>query len=285
MATRTDPASLRRRIGARLRHFRSQAGKTTNEAAEELGCSRGKISQMEVGMYRLQHRDVRDLLRFYGASESEVEIAVEQAKRSAEPSWWAPYADVVEDWFAFFLGSEGEAVREFNYEQLVVPGLLQTNDYAAALTKASRSVSAENQAKVTSLRLERQRRVVEQNSLKLDVVVEEGVLRRPIGGWDVLRAQLTHMLEMSKLPHVGVQVIPASVGAHSGMDGKFVLLEFEDFSPGVFLEGHPVLGARYDVEDPVLIDTYSSIANALREEALSQSESARFIEGVLAGLP
>ena len=155
MAIRTDAVSLRRRIGARLRHFRREAGRTTSEAAGELGCSRGKISQMEAGMYRLQYRDVRDLLRFYGAPESEAETLVEQAKRSSEPSWWEPYSDVVEEWFAFFLGSEGEAVREFNYEQLVVPGLLQTRDYAAALTEASRSVAPGNRTKVAELRLER----------------------------------------------------------------------------------------------------------------------------------
>ncbi|GAA4829958.1 helix-turn-helix transcriptional regulator [Saccharopolyspora rosea] len=284
MAIRTDAVSLRRRIGARLRHFRREAGRTTSEAAGELGCSRGKISQMEAGMYRLQYRDVRDLLRFYGAPESEAETLVEQAKRSSEPSWWEPYSDVVEEWFAFFLGSEGEAVREFNYEQLVVPGLLQTRDYAAALTEASRSVAPGNRTKVAELRLERQRRLEAERPLVLDVVIEEAVLRRPIGGRDVLADQLRHLLTMGELPHVTVQVLPTGVGAHSGMDGKFVLLEFEDFTPGVFLESHPVLGARYDVEDPVLIDTYSSIAKALRKEALGRRESKTFIENVLSEL-
>lgn len=284
MSERTDPVSLRRRIGVKLRQARTGARRTTNEAAAELGCSRGKISQMEAGMYRLQHRDVRDLLKFYGVAHSEAAPVVEQAKRSAEPSWWAPYADVVEEWFAFFLGSEGEAVREFNYEQLVVPGLLQTSDYAAALTVASRSVPDEDRQKVADLRMERQQRLLEPNPLELHAVFEESVLRRPIGGRDVLREQLRHLVEMADLQHVEIQVIPTDVGAHSGMDGKFVLLEFEEFDPGVFLESHPVLGARYDVEDPTLTQTYASIAKALRSEALDQGQSVERLERAITDL-
>ncbi|WP_139219540.1 MULTISPECIES: helix-turn-helix domain-containing protein [Actinopolyspora alba group] len=281
---RVDPASLRRRIGMRLRHARTKAGLTTNEAAAELGCSRGKISQMEAGMYRFQHRDVRDLLKFYGVPQAERDPLVEKAKRSAEPSWWSPYSDVVEEWFAFFLGSEGEAIREFNYEQLVVPGLLQTRDYAAALAEASRSVAAEDHQEVANLRLERQRRLDDPDPLVLHVVLEESVLWRPIGGVGVLRAQLRRLIEMSALRHVEIQVMPTGVGAHSGMDGKFVLLEFAEFGPGVFLESHPVLGARYDLEDPKLIETYSSIAKALRDEALDQRQSVELMEHVIADL-
>lgn len=268
----------------RLRHARADAGKTTNEAAAELECSRGKISQMEAGMYRFQPRDVRDLLRFYGVPQSELNTLVEQAKRSGEPSWWAPYSDVVEEWFAFFLGSEGEAVREFNYEQLVVPGLLQTREYAAALTEASRSVATEDHQKVAELRLERQRLLAAPEPLVLHAVLEESVLWRPIGGVDVLHAQIRHLIEMTALPHVEVQVMPTGVGAHSGMDGKFVLLEFTEFGPGVFLESHPVLGARYDVEDPELTETYASIAKALRDEALDQRQSVELMERVIADL-
>ncbi|PRW65242.1 transcriptional regulator [Actinopolyspora mortivallis] len=279
-----DPVSLRRRIGARLRQARADAGRTTSEAAAELGCSRGKISQMEAGMYRLQHRDVRDLLRFYGVAQSSAEPLVEWAKRSSEPSWWAPYAEVVEDWFAFFLGSEGEAVREFNYEQLVVPGLLQTAEYAAALTAASRSVAEEDRGKVAELRLERQRRLTDEDPLVLHAVIEESALRRPIGGLAVLRNQLRHLVEMADLSHVEIQVMPTGVGAHSGLDGKFVLLEFQDFGPGVFLEGHPVIGARFEVEDPTLTETYTSIAKALREEALDQQRSIELMESVIAEL-
>ncbi|WP_295141773.1 MULTISPECIES: helix-turn-helix transcriptional regulator [unclassified Saccharopolyspora] len=282
---RSDPASTRRRIGAALRQFRNEAGKTAEQAAEELGCSRGKVSQMEAGMYRLQHRDVRDLLRFYRVPETEVENLVAQAKSSAEPSWWEPYADIVEDWFAFFLGSEGEAAREFNYEQLVIPGLLQTRDYAEALTEASRSVAAQDRRAVAELRLERQRRLHDSAPLRLDAVIEESALRRPVGGVEILRGQLAHLVKVATLPHVRIQVLPTSAGAHSGMDGKFIVLEFASFSPGVFLEGHPVLGARYDVGDPLLAETYLAVAKSLRNEALSEEDSREFIEAVLTELP
>lgn len=279
---RVDPVALRKRVGAELRRHRVGAGRTASEAADELGCSRGKISQMESGLYRLQHRDVRDLLRFYGAVQSDMDTLVENVRSAGRPSWWAPYAEVVEGRFAFFLGSEAEAVREFDYEHSVVPDLLQTPEYAAALTRAQNRVCRDRRKLVTELRMARQQRLYGRRPLALDVVVEEAALRRPIGGVQVHRAQLERLVESSGLTNVSIQVLPTSVGAHPGMDGRFVLLEFEQFSPGVYLEASPAVGARYDVEDSALSAMYLDIAAALRKQALSQRQSVAFVRDVLA---
>ncbi|GGP56848.1 helix-turn-helix domain-containing protein [Saccharothrix coeruleofusca] len=285
MATKPDPIALRKRIGTELKRHRYLAKRSAHEAAEELGCSRGKISQMEIGFYRLHFRDVRDLLLFYGAPPEEVERLVGMAKDSALPSWWEPYAEVVEDWFAFFLGSEGEAIREFNYEQQVIPGLLQTPEYAEAVTEASNTVRMRDRQKVVDLRLARQRRLHEDEPLALTAVVEETALRRPIGSPAVRRAQLEHLLIMGELPNVGVQVILTEVGAHSGMAANnFIVLEFADYNPGVYLEHPPVVGARYDVEAPELASTYMMIAKELQTKALDEHRSAEFIRKLIAQL-
>lgn len=285
MATKPDPIALRKRIGAELKRYRYLAKRSAHDAAEELGCSRGKISQMEIGFYRLHFRDVRDLLLFYGAPREEVDRLVAMAKDSALPSWWEPYAEVVEDWFAFFLGSEGEATREFNYQQQVVPGLLQTREYAEALTDASTAVRPEDRRKVVDLRLARQRRLRDDEPLELAVVVEETALRRPIGDRSVQRGQLEHLLAMGKLPNVTVQVVLTEVGAHAGLAANnFIVLEFADYNPGVYLEHHPVVGARYDVEAPELASTYRVIAEELQAKALSERHSAEFIRKLIAQL-
>ncbi len=283
MIDSVDPVALRKRVGAELRRHRVGAGRTASEAADELGCSRGKISQMEAGLYRLQHRDVRDLLRFYDAVQSEMDTLVENVRSASKPSWWAPYAEVVEDRFAFFLGSEGEAISEFAYEHSVIPELLQTPEYATALTRAQNRVPRGRRKLVTELRMARQQRLYGRRPLALDVVVEEAALRRPIGGVEVHRAQLERLIEFSGLTNVSIQVLPTSVGAHASMDGKFVLLEFAQYSPGVYLESNPVVGARYDVEDTTLSATYLDIAAALRKQGLSQRQSVAFVRDLLAG--
>ncbi|WP_187351918.1 helix-turn-helix domain-containing protein [Allosaccharopolyspora coralli] len=284
MIDSVDPVALRKRVGAELRRHRVGAGRTASEAADELGCSRGKISQMEAGLYRLQHRDVRDLLLFYGAVQADMDALVENVRTSGKPSWWAPYAEVVEDRFAFFLGSEGDAIREFVYEHSVVPELLQTPEYATALTRAQNRVAGDKHDLVAELRMVRQQRLHGRRPLALDVVVEEAALRRPIGGPEVHRAQLERLVEFSGLTNVSIQILPTAVGAHAGMDGKFVVLEFERYSPGVYLEAHPAVGTRYDVDDATLSATHLDIAAALQKQALSQRQSVAFVRDLLGEL-
>lgn len=279
MAIRPDSATLRRRIGLALKHFRSEAGRTTEESSVELGCSRGKISQMEAGMYRLQFRDVRDLLKFYDAPRADLDRLVDAARRSGEPSWWQPYVGAVPDWFAFFLGSEGEADHEISYEQQVVPGMLQTQEYAEAITARGRFVAEYERELIVPLRTERQRRLTEDEPLRFTTLIEEEALRRPVGGPAIQRAQLTHLLDLTERPNINVQVLPMEIGAHGGLNGKFALLEFEDFTPGVYLEHQ--LGAHYSVDDRDLIATYTMIADELGAAALDEERSREFIQAII----
>ncbi|KAA2247305.1 helix-turn-helix domain-containing protein [Solihabitans fulvus] len=283
---RPDPTLQRQRIGKKLRAFRSSAPErvgrkfTAADAAAVLGCTQPKISQMEAGKYRLQWRDVRDLLTAYGASGHDIDRLVEAAALTAQPTWWAPYRAVVGEGFAELVGGEGEALTEITYEHGVMPGLVQTQPYAEALTVASRAVSATNRELVVGLRMERQRRLTEDDPLELVALIEESVLHRPIGTPEIMTAQLDHLLTLGQRPNVTIQIVPTAAGAHAALAGRFVLLLFAEFSPAVYLEHPPPLGARWS-DDPLLSTAYEEIAAAARQQALSPEDSAAVIRTTL----
>lgn len=282
VAPRTDSEWLRRRIGRELRALRESApdrlGRkiTTAQAADELGCTQPKVTSIELGKHRLQWRDVRDLLVFYQAADTEAARLVSWAKRSSEPIWWEPYAEVVEDWFADLVGGEGEATREITYEHGLIPGLLQTEAYAEVLTRASSMVSKEHRDLVVELRMERQHRLLEGEPLELVALIEESVLDRPVGTGEIMKQQLGHLLVMSKQKNVTVQVVPTSAGVHPAVDGAFILLEFGDFPPSVFVQHHTAIGGQYS-DDQVLVDTFRIAINDVRKMALSPRDSASLI--------
>lgn len=291
MAARSDPTWLRRRIGGELRALRESAQQrqgrkiTTHEAAVELGCAQPKITSIEQGKHRLQWRDVRDLLKFYEASTADSERLVAWAKRSTEPIWWQPFAEVVEDWFAELVGGEGEAKREITYEHGLVPGLLQTERYASVLTERSPVVRPEHRQLVTSLRMERQDRLIDEDDpLELIAIIEESVLYRTVGGPEIMREQLEHLLGVNRRPNVTVRVIPTSVGPHAAIDGSFIMLEFAELSPAVYLQHHPVIGARYS-DNAELMKTYAKIAKDIQQQALSPKDSAALIRETADKLP
>lgn len=290
MPTRSDAAWLRRRIGRELRALREGSigpnGKpiTTPQAAEELGCVQSKITNIEQGKNRLNWRDVRDLALFYGAPDATRDRLIEWAKRSTEPLWWSPYAEVVRDWFADFVGGESEAEREVSYEQMIVSGILQTKRYAEAITELSGPhLSKRDRELVVSLRMERQERLHEDQPLQLEAFIEETVLRRPVGDPSIMREQLQALIDASLHENVSIRVLPTSLGYHPGVEGRFDLLEFEEFPPAVYLQHRAVAGARYG-DDPDLVDDYKLIVNELRRIALSEAKSVGLIRTITSEL-
>ncbi|KGI80699.1 hypothetical protein IL38_15180 [Actinopolyspora erythraea] len=286
MTSRSDAGWLRRRVGRELRTLRERAPErvgrriSTSEAATELGCTQPKITSMEQGKYRLQWRDVRDLLELYGATDSEKTRLVNWAKRSNEPIWWAPFSEVVEDWFAELIGGEGEAEREITYEHGLIPGLLQTRKYIEALTRASPVVNQQYHDLVVGLRIERQHRLFDDEyPLKLEALIEESVLSRPVGSEGVMREQFAHLVSLGNYDNIDIRVVPTSAGAHAAIDGSFILLEFEEFQPAVYLQQHPVVGARYSDEREVA-DVYTDIAKQVRDVAYSQEVSLELIDSM-----
>ncbi|MFI9008882.1 helix-turn-helix domain-containing protein [Actinosynnema sp. NPDC053489] len=276
-----EPSALSWLIGNELRDHRDRARKKGTEAAKVLGCTSGKISQIEGGMYRQRPNEVAMLLAFYGADRADIDRLVALAGQDDESTWWGAWTDVVPDWFQTFVGLERLAATEFTYEPIVLPALLQTEAYATAVTTSSRRVRPDHGDRVVHFRMERQRRLfAEENPLALHAIIEESALHRQVGDAGVMKGQLEHLLDVGERSNVDIQVIPMSVGVHSATTGSFVLLGFEKFRDVVYVE---VQEGALNVQDPAQVRAYSMSAENLRAVALDQRESASLITSLLKG--
>ncbi|MBB5801281.1 transcriptional regulator with XRE-family HTH domain [Saccharothrix ecbatanensis] len=268
---RSDPSALRFLIGHDLRVARERAGLKQAEAATVLGCSQAKINYLESGKTQQKPDEVGALLRAYGADLEHVDRMTSLAASADQATWWAPFSDVLPNWFKIFVGLEGLAVAEFAYESLLLPGQLQTPEYAAALLVGNLRVPPMDAPQVVRARMARQRLADDTNPLRFRAVIEEYVLHRVVGGPQVMRAQLEHLLTLIERENVELHVMPVSVAVHDGLDGDFLLLDFEEAQSIGYIE-YPT-GAVH-VQDQDQVAAYTLSADRLCATALSVSESA-----------
>ena len=272
---------LRMLLGAQLRRLREAAGISAEKAGYSIRGSRSKISRMETGRVGLKVRDVEDLLTLYGvADERERAKVITLARRSREPEWWTQYNDILPDWFETYLGLESAAVAIRSFETQFVPGLFQTEDYARAVTRLGhQTASAKEIERRVGLRLKRQDVLARPQPPRIWAVMDEAVLRRPVGGAPVMRAQLRRLTEAAQLPGVRLQVVPFARGGHAGASGSFSILRFEerDLPDVVYIEqltSAVYLDQRADVEH------YLEVADQLSGEALTPADAIRLIEQI-----
>ncbi len=268
-------------LGTQLRRFREAAGITPEQAGYEIRASRSKISRLENGRVRLKSRDVIDLLTLYGVTDEGVRSKfVALASQSNSPDWWTKYSDILPDWFETYLGLEAAASTIRTFEVQFVHGLFQTEDYARAVTRLGRKTAPpEEVERRVALRLKRQELLSRPNPPRIWSVMDEAVLRRPVGGPAVMRAQFRHLIEAAELPHVSLQVVPFAQGGHAGESGSFTVLRFQerDLPDVVYLEqltGAIYLDQRADVEQ------YLEVVDELSSGAPTPDETVRFIEQV-----
>jgi len=232
-----SPTVRRRELGALLRKLRTEKGLTVEQAAEQLMFSMSKLSRMETGHGAPSRRDIRDLCALYEVTdEAERKRMMNLAVEGRQTGWWQSY-DLNQ--FADYVGLEADAVSVKVYQSILIPGLLQTPDYARAVNEAViPQPDPERLEEQTEVRLRRQERLTQDPPLRFGVILDDAALHRVIGGPVVMKAQLRHLVELSQLPNVTLQVIPFSVGAHPAMDSTFNVLEFADGVPGVvYVEG------------------------------------------------
>jgi hypothetical protein len=225
MTTRT-PTGRRRRLGAELRRLREETGLTIDQVAEALECSQSKVSRIETGQVSATPRDVRDMLALYRVSDAQREAMVQIAREARQPGWWQKFVDVP-DGVPAYVGLETAATSIDIYMSVIVPALLQTADYARAVIGAVRPdlPGAEIDRRV-ELRLRRQALLDQDSPPALRVLLDDTVLRRPVGGEKVMAAQRRRLLEDAARPAVTLQVLPVEAGAHAGMDGPFTIFGF-----------------------------------------------------------
>ena len=281
MGTEHSPTVRRRRLALELRRLREAARLTCEEVAEHLECSASKISRVETGRVSVSPRDVRDMLELYGVPGDQRESLVQLARDSRQKGWWHAYSDTMQPQMATYIGLESAASEIRIYEVSLIPGLLQTEDYARAVIKAGMVNSpAEDIERRVSLLMARQPAVIRDDPPKVWAVLDEAALRRRVGGSGLMRLQLEHLLAQAALPNVAVQVIPFAGGAHPAMGRPFIILVFPERvdTDVVYLED--LTSALY-LEDVAEVDRYNVFFNHLRATALSFDDSAALITSVL----
>ncbi|WP_112467841.1 helix-turn-helix domain-containing protein [Streptomyces triticisoli] len=276
MASNVNPTVRRRRLGQELRRLRELKGMTAEEVAERLLVSQSKISRLENGRRSISQRDVRDLCGVYEVEDHRVvESLMQMAKDSRQQGWWHSFGDIP---YSVYIGLETDAASLRIYDPQVVPGLLQTRQYAEALiTGALPETAPADIEKRVQVRMRRQERIsAAENPLRLWTVLDEAALRRAVGNRSLMREQLEHLVEQSRLPHVTVQVIPFEMGAHPGLNGQYAILEFPDAADSsvVYIEG--VTSDLY-LEKANDVQKYSVMYEHLRAQALNVEQSRQFI--------
>ncbi|ANH90906.1 transcriptional regulator [Streptomyces sp. SAT1] len=232
-----DPSLNRRRLRIELRKARENAGLTQRDATKALEWSLSKLIRIEAGTVSLGVTDLRALLQLYEVTDAALVAELEDAARGSKgQSWWAQYSDVVSPQYALYLGYEGSADTIRMYNPTILPGLVQTEDYATALVSALSPESLLRQQ--VDLRLSRQERFFDgSDGPRIDIVLDEAAVRRQVGGPAVMRRQIDHLLSLTEHPRTNLRVLPFSAGAHFSVATPFILLSFRDDDDLLYVEG------------------------------------------------
>ena len=281
-ARSAGPTVQRLVLGGHLRRLREERGITLEQAAEAIRGSHSKISRMEHGRVGFKERDIGDLLTLYGVTGGEEREALLNLAREANtPGWWQAYSDILPHWVEPYFGLEAAASFIRSYQVQFVPGLLQTEGYARAVIRLGTAVSEEEIARRGEVRVSRQEILSKPDPPRVWAVVDEGALRRPIGGREVVREQIRHLIDMADHPAVTLQILPFQVGAHPAMGGPFTILRFAepDLRDVVYIE--QLTSALY-LDKPAEVDSYLEVMEQLCLQAEPASGTSKVLEKILA---
>lgn len=277
MARGQSPTVRRRRLAGELRRLREAARLTIDEVGEKLECSASKISRIETGHTGVTPRDTRDLLKLYDVPLDQIEALVQLSREARKKGWWQAYRDA---FTGAFVGLEADASSLRAYQAMLVPGLLQTEDYTRAVMRSIRPGWTEDEVeRRVAARMERQRLLTEPDPPNYWAVIDEAVLCRPVGGVRVMRDQMLRLCDMATLPNVTIQVVPFEVGSHSSMEGPYLILGFpEQADPDVVYVDTTTDGVYY--EEQTDVQRYTLMFDHLRASALSPDDSLHLVDRV-----
>ncbi|GAA4198589.1 helix-turn-helix domain-containing protein [Microbispora amethystogenes] len=274
----SGPTVLRITLGSQLRRLREAKGISRSEAGHLIRGSESKISRLELGRSPFKERDVADLLTLYGVTDAEERAAfLGLVKQANNPGWWHKYSDVLPPWLNVYLGLEAGASVIRTYEPHAVPALLQTEDYAQAHIRLAQPDAMPLEVKRrVEVRRERQRILAAAERPTLWTVIEESVLRRPVGGPEVMRGQLRHLIEMGQRDHVTVQILPYGAAGHALIGQAFTMLRFTepDLPDLVYLEQ---LSSALYLDKREDLDIYTKVIERLCVEARPGHESVALL--------
>jgi transcriptional regulator with XRE-family HTH domain len=273
-----SPTVRRRELGALLRALRNERGLTVDQVAAELLCSPSKVSRMETGQRGATQRDVRDLCDLYGVTDAALrEHLMTLAREGKQQGWWQSFSVPLPH--MIYVGLEQEATSLSVFHSSVIPGLVQTADYTRALHQNAvpRLEDSAVEERVEE-RNTRQQILAGDNPPQLDIIIDEAVLHRPMGGQIVMREQLSRLIKETERPNLTFQVVSYSIGAHPALESNFTILEFAGQAPTViFAEG--LVGPIY-LERQQDVERYLLVLETLRRMALSPQDSVRLVAKV-----
>jgi transcriptional regulator with XRE-family HTH domain len=275
------PTVRRRRLGAELRRLREAHSLKLEEVAEQLGLAPSTLSRIETGKAPTKSAYLTAMLGMYGVDDPGArKVLVDMAREGHRKGWWSIYDDVLPSGFDIYVGLEAEACGLRSYETDVVHGLLQTTDYALAVLRELRPRDSDEQIRrVVDLRMQRQRLLDQDPPLDLWLILDEGAIRRNIGGTAVMRPQLEHLIQASRWSNVTLQVLAFGSGAHAGLTGPFSILEFPERSDEDVAYTESVGGMIYMEKDRE-VRLCAEAFDRMRAAALSPAASVELIQHV-----
>ncbi|GAA1806579.1 helix-turn-helix transcriptional regulator [Actinomadura chokoriensis] len=267
------PTVASTRLARELRSLRGQAGLSQEAVAEEMGWNESKLTRIENDKSRVLVRDVKRLLGLYKVEGDAADAMLELARLAREPDWWHQYSGAIPEWLQVYVVLEASASHIFGYESEFVPGIMQTDAYARSImsTAPYPDTEAEIEEKI-AVRAARQARLTRDDPLEAWFVLNEAVIRRMVGGRDVMREQIEHLIKLARLRNVTLQILPFASGEHGAMHGMFYLLEFAapDDPDKVYMEQH--IGGLY-AQKPPEVSRYRLISDHLRAQALGPEQT------------
>lgn len=277
---RHGPAVRRRKLGEELRRLRLDAGLTSRDAGRLAGWHQSKVSRIETGASGVKVADVTLLLDVYGVGDPQLRALLETLAGAADGAgsgWWHAFRGLIPPEYRDFISLEANACAARTLETSVVPGLLQTPDYARAVTRAAlEELPAETVNSLVEVRIARQSVLRTERPLKLSAVLDKAALRREVGGCRVMREQLRQLAETAQLPHVRLQVLPFSVGGYVGLTGPFVIFSFSNTSDLDVVALDHLTSSLY-LERKEDLEVYSAAFRTMQKRALSPADSLDLI--------
>jgi transcriptional regulator with XRE-family HTH domain len=275
------PTVRRRRLGAELRRLREAHSLKLEEVAERLGLAPSTLSRIETGKAPTKSAYLTAMLEMYQVSDPGArKVLVDMAREGHRKGWWSIYDDVLPSGFDIYVGLEAEASGLRSYETDVVHGLLQTTDYAIEVLRELRPRDSQEQIeRVVDLRMERQRLLDQDPPLDLWLIMDEGAIRRNIGGPAVMRNQLEHLIQASRWTNVTMQILAFEAGAHAGLIGPFSILEFPERTDSDVAYTESVGGMIY-LEKDREVRACAEAFDRMRAAALSPAASVELIQKV-----